>query len=720
MASVTSLDHDMRQLRMERYTPSASNEVKTWIEETLGERLPGQDLLEGLKDGVALCKLVNMLLPPPGIKYKSSSMPFHQMENISQFLQACEMPPLNLQSHDRFLTVDLYDAKDPAQVLQCLGSFSRAANSINPGKFPKAIGPRKAPTSPTKKTFTPNQTPAATGRPRAVSNSSMGSDSAFTSKSPVTPGRTMTPSLTGGSNSTRTTNGRSHKPTGSVSSWTKKDDQGQTSPAWNIAQYGYMGGASQGNQGINFGAPRQITSTAPAIPNLAEKERRRKEQEAEAARLKEKEEEQRRVRQAEIEAEEERARREEQIRWEEETKKARERERQEVDAQKRKWEEEERKWKEDEEKRQREERAAQSTSAGAGLRDRYRGQHSAEQGLGSLSKSSEQPSENDRIKELERQLEEAKEREMRYQFEREERQRSEQRSGLTKSTVAPDQDDSQVETSDHDVSWASNDRDYLHTQEKEPEEKPLPPPISKGPRPLPKPQFMSAAGPTKPLDPPQAEPQPRPPPRAAASPPAPASTSAYPSTAGPTKSPDPPQAESQSRSTPRATANLPTTASKSSYPSAAGPIKPLDAPQAEPQPRPPPPATATPPTTSSTSPTKSSPFTRPTPPQQSRTDRFLAGNRAPSPTKTTTHFPAEMGMTSESERAAEDSRRADSQKQTKAGAWASKSLLEREMERERERQKEWEEAQMAKGKNMGAGSGRIMGPRAMGGGGSSR
>ena len=50
-------------------------------------------------------------------------------------------------------------------------------------------------------------------------------------------------------------------------------------------------------------------------------------------------------------------------------------------------------------------------------------------------------------------------------------------------------------------------------------------------------------------------------------------------------------------------------------------------------------------------------------------------------------------MTSEAERQAEDARRAASQKKTKAGGWASKSLLEREMERERERQQEWEESQ---------------------------
>lgn len=56
MPSVTSLDQDMRKLRLERYTPSAANEIRSWIESTLSERLPDGDLLEALKDGVALCK----------------------------------------------------------------------------------------------------------------------------------------------------------------------------------------------------------------------------------------------------------------------------------------------------------------------------------------------------------------------------------------------------------------------------------------------------------------------------------------------------------------------------------------------------------------------------------------------------------------------------------------------------------------------------------------
>jgi hypothetical protein len=56
MASVSSLDKDLRKLRLDKYTPAAANEAKQWIERVLGERLPPGDLLEGLKDGVALCK----------------------------------------------------------------------------------------------------------------------------------------------------------------------------------------------------------------------------------------------------------------------------------------------------------------------------------------------------------------------------------------------------------------------------------------------------------------------------------------------------------------------------------------------------------------------------------------------------------------------------------------------------------------------------------------
>lgn len=58
MASVTSLDKDLRKMRLEKYTPAAANEARSWIEDILGENLPSSDLLEGLKDGIALCRYV--------------------------------------------------------------------------------------------------------------------------------------------------------------------------------------------------------------------------------------------------------------------------------------------------------------------------------------------------------------------------------------------------------------------------------------------------------------------------------------------------------------------------------------------------------------------------------------------------------------------------------------------------------------------------------------
>lgn len=56
MASVTSLDRDLRKMRLDKYTPAAANEVRAWIEGVLGQSLEKGDLLEALKDGVALCR----------------------------------------------------------------------------------------------------------------------------------------------------------------------------------------------------------------------------------------------------------------------------------------------------------------------------------------------------------------------------------------------------------------------------------------------------------------------------------------------------------------------------------------------------------------------------------------------------------------------------------------------------------------------------------------
>ncbi|KAK3902055.1 hypothetical protein C8A05DRAFT_15835 [Staphylotrichum tortipilum] len=489
MASVTSLDKDLRKLRLDKYTPGAANEVRQWIEGVLGERVPGDDLLESLKDGVALCKLINLAVGPPGVKFKKSPMPFVQMENISHFLRACQAPPLNLQEHDMFLTVDLYEQKDPAQVLQCIGAFSRAASTVKPSIFPTAIGPRSArggamspqPTGPT--------TPTGL-RARGMSNASNNPTSLYGR------GPTIAPARTGDSGSGRwsptksPTQGASSPPP-ATSSWSKREHEGATSPAWNIAQYGYMGGASQGNLGIAFGGRRQITTAGPHVPSKAEKEKKRKEQEAEAERQRQEEE---RQRQAEIEAEEARARIEEERRWEEETRRIREEERRKIEEEKRRWEEEERQWKLTEEKRRREEAEAETrlkeerqNVRNTQLRGQYLSQYQADQ----------ESSDKARIRELEKQLEQARQREADYERGRQgdslqptarddKKARSRSRSRPAQPVSRQDSWSVRDERNFLASQWTHHQPQLAHHDE-EPDDDALSPPPLASPRPLPNP-----------------------------------------------------------------------------------------------------------------------------------------------------------------------------------------------------------------------------------------
>ena len=577
---------------------------------------------------LTIYRLVNLAVPNPGVKFKKSAMPFIQMENISHFLRACEMPPLNMPAHDRFLTVDLYESKDPAQVLQCLSAFSRVANAVNPSNFPTTIGPKRGGAGPLSPSTTggafSNSGMASPGFGRArgpSTNSNTSGSSTFNPLARPPTEKPLSPTRTGGSNTSYTSNGIPKSPPGGVSSWSKKTDEGNTAPAWNIHQYGYMGGASQGNQGIAFGARRQITSAGPHVPNMAEKERKRKEKAAEEERLRLQAEEAEQKRRVEREAEEERARIEEEQRWAEESRKQQEAKQQRLDQQKREWEEQERQWKLEEEQRQREEREAQEridaetrrkrAGSDARLKGQFLSQYQAEQASKPRSRrnsqSEEHNAERDRIRELERQLEEAKERERLYQQEREgrlqdkkARSRSKSRTGeRSRSRPRPQPPPRAPSPQDSTASWAqADDREYLRKQWEQTQRQP--------PRPLPEPAPPSL--PTRPLPEPASRPLPDP--------------AAY--------------------------AN------------------------------------------------------------KSRTDRYLASNPAPAPLKPQTHIPAEL--TSTSEQRGEDARRAASQQKTKAGGWASKSLLEREMERERERQKEWEESQRAlqeaaKDPNAGTGQG---------------
>ncbi|KAL1955949.1 hypothetical protein VTO42DRAFT_7934 [Malbranchea cinnamomea] len=578
MASVSSLDRDLRDLRLSRYTPQAANEARVWIEEVLHEKLPSGDLLDALKDGVVLCKLVNLAIAPPAIKYRESHMPFVQMENISHFLHACQMAPLSLPPHDVFLTVDLYEAKDPAQVLQCLGAFSRRAHELQPAKFPRAIGK---------------------SRSSAVSPQLSGS-----SQGPRigTPGYARSRGVSNASQSGQTSPSKSPRSSRTVSAWSNKAEEDTTMPAWNIHQYGYLGGANQSNMGVSFGARRQITTPSPSVPSLAEKERRRREAAAEEERRKEEAERQRRL---EREAEEARAREEEERLWEEETRKAREEERRRVEEEKRRWDEEKKRWEEEERQRQQEEKEAEERLERERLRKReladsrlngqFLSQYQASNQRSGRATSPNAPavsmSESERIRELERQLELARERERQYERERQELARA---RGEIREPDAQEESRPAAATPvkpSYDLASMEEERKLLRSEW----------------------QAHRAA------------------------------TSAHQSADD------------------------------------APPVPPRSLP--EPPPKPPRNNLNSPPTSP-----------RPLPnPHQSRTDRFLASNPAPEPAKPASHRPQDYSSTAEID--AENARRVASTRKTRAGGWASKTLLEREMERERERQREWEENQ---------------------------
>lgn len=606
-------------------------------------------------------------------------MPFVQMENISLFLRACQAPPLNLQQHDMFLTVDLYEQKDPAQVLQCLGAFSRAANAANPSAFPTSIGPRSS-----RGVLSPQATGATTPtglRPRGMSNASSNASSSVYGRTPGLPPSQATEPASGRWSPTKSPTQNGSTSPVNVSSWSRKEHEGATAPAWNIAQYGYMGGASQGNLGIAFGGRRQITSAGPHVPNLAEKERKRKEKEAEEERQRQLAEEEERRRKAEIEAEEERARLEEERRWEEETRRLREEEARKLEEEKRRWEEEERQWKITEEKRRKEEEDAEArlreerqrarSKSDAKLRGQFLSQYQAEQ------EAKENNSYSSRIKELEKELELAREREAQYERERQERSR--RRGGgdeeRAKSRTRSRSRHAPARPVSRQDSWSVRDeRQFLssewskHQDRNQEAEEAAPPPPPRSARPLPDPAT-------------------------AAIPPAKVKTHR-------TGGDGPPIIPVRKHHTGSRPLPDPTQYVSSPPPAPAKekePERPLPTPQYRPvqqqqlpsQPAPKP---------------QQQPYQPRTSHQMSRTDRYLASNPAPKPQLPQQTFARELGG-SVDEREAEDRRRAAAQKQTKAGGFASKSLLEREMELERQRQKEWEEAQQETAKAVRSGDG---------------
>ena len=115
----------MARKMAEKYDPELEAEARAFIAEITGTQVPSGSLfMQALKDGKVLCQLVNTLSPGIVKKINKMKMPFMQMENIGFFLSAVQT--FGVGASESFMTVDLYEAKNPGAVLLCLDSLKRS------------------------------------------------------------------------------------------------------------------------------------------------------------------------------------------------------------------------------------------------------------------------------------------------------------------------------------------------------------------------------------------------------------------------------------------------------------------------------------------------------------------------------------------------------------------------------------------------------------------
>jgi len=121
MSVIGSLDRTLELKKQEKYDVSLENSVRLWLSKYLNDKAyenSNNNLHELLKDGVAVCTLLNKMAPGSVGRINNSSLAFKQMENIESFVKACEK--LGLNRVELFDTTDLYEGKDMLKVLLLL------------------------------------------------------------------------------------------------------------------------------------------------------------------------------------------------------------------------------------------------------------------------------------------------------------------------------------------------------------------------------------------------------------------------------------------------------------------------------------------------------------------------------------------------------------------------------------------------------------------------
>ncbi|XP_067824258.1 calponin-2-like [Heptranchias perlo] len=110
----------------QKYDSQKEDELRVWIEEITGKKI-GDNFQKGLKDGTILCELINKIKPNSVKKINRSTLNWHQLENLSNFIKA--MQNYGIKPHDTFEANDLFENGNLTQVQTALLALAGMAKT---------------------------------------------------------------------------------------------------------------------------------------------------------------------------------------------------------------------------------------------------------------------------------------------------------------------------------------------------------------------------------------------------------------------------------------------------------------------------------------------------------------------------------------------------------------------------------------------------------------
>ncbi|XP_062412528.1 calponin-2-like [Sardina pilchardus] len=120
------LSAEVKSKIAQKYDLQKEEELRVWIEDITGCSI-GDDFQKGLKNGVILCQLINKLQPGSVKKVNNSSLNWHQLENLSNFIKASTM--YGLKPHDIFEANDLFECGNMTSVQTSLLALAGMAKT---------------------------------------------------------------------------------------------------------------------------------------------------------------------------------------------------------------------------------------------------------------------------------------------------------------------------------------------------------------------------------------------------------------------------------------------------------------------------------------------------------------------------------------------------------------------------------------------------------------